>query len=74
MIQSLDAQNTLTRIQTPQTYIHFTHMLSEAASSWYHRIIQDNKGPKKTRTTPIDVPRHPKRTFESCVLMWGGRF
>ena len=51
---------TLRRIQTPQTYIHFTQMLSDT-SFRYLGTLQDNN---RHQTTPTDVAKHPKRLFK----------
>ena len=61
---------TLRRIQTPQTYIHFTQMLSDT-SFRYLGTLQDNNRHQQTptdtnrhQTTPTDVAKHPKRLFK----------
>ena len=61
---------TLRRIQTPQTYIHFTQMLSDT-SFRYLGTLQDTSRHQQTpadtkqhQTTPTDVAKHPKRLFK----------
>ena len=65
---------TLRRIQIPQTYIHFTQMLSDT-SFRYLGTLQDNNRHQQTpnntnrhQTTPTDVARHPKRVFKDVWL------
>ena len=65
---------TLRRIQTQQTYTHFTQMLSDT-SFRYLGTLQDNNRHQQTpnntnrhQTTPTDVARHPKRVFKDVWL------
>jgi len=57
---------TLRRIQTPQTYIHFTQMLSDT-SFRYLGTLQDNN---RHQTPPTDVGRHPKKAVQGFMAVY----
>ena len=59
----------LRRIQTPPTYIHFTHMLSDT-SSRYLGTIQDNNRHQQTPNNTNRRSQAHKRAVQGCVAFY----
>ena len=60
---------TLRRIQTPQTYIHFTQMLSDT-SFRYLGTLQDNNRHQQTPNNTNRRCQTPKKAVQGCVAVY----
>ena len=60
---------TLRRIQTPQTYIHFTQMLSDT-SFRYLGTLQDNNRHQQTPNNTDRRCQTPKKAVQGCVAVY----